>query len=90
MRPPTSAGVGPSKRLFLRQRLDERRTLADALGGLLADLNRTLRWFIEYVRGRFDGEELVLDAELVVLLEAGFGRSKPADDTGLRTGLNDG
>lgn len=86
MRPPTSAGVGPSKRLFLRQRLDERRTLADALGGLLADLNRTLRWFIEYVRGRFDGEELVLDAELVVLLEAGSAAANPPMTPGCAPG----
>ncbi|MFE2937134.1 hypothetical protein [Streptomyces sp. NPDC059278] len=58
MRPPTSAGVGPSKRLFSSQYLGGYRTLADALGGLLAGLNRPLRWFIEHVRGRFDGEEL--------------------------------
>ncbi|MFE3149497.1 hypothetical protein ACFXJ6_23035 [Streptomyces sp. NPDC059218] len=89
MRPTTSAGVGPSKRLFSSQYLGGRRTLAGALGGLLAGLNRPLRWFIEHVRGRFDGEELVLDAELVVLRDR-LGRSKPADGTGLHTGMNDG
>ncbi|MFF2902005.1 hypothetical protein [Streptomyces sp. NPDC057966] len=89
MRPPTSADVGPSTRLFSSQYLGGCRTLADALGGILAGLNRPLRWFIEHVRGRFDGEEPVFDAELVVLRDR-LGRRKPADDTGLHTGMNDG
>ncbi|WP_406163023.1 hypothetical protein OG298_41200 [Streptomyces sp. NBC_01005] len=72
--------------MFLRQRLGERRTLADALGGLLADLNRALRWFIEYVRGRFDGEELVLDAELVVLREADSAAANPPMTPGCAPG----
>ncbi|MCT2546840.1 MULTISPECIES: hypothetical protein [Streptomyces] len=86
MRPPTIAGVGPSKRLFLRRRLGERITLADALGGLLADLNRALRWFIKCIRGRFAGEELVLDAELFVLREAGSAAADPPMTPGCTPG----
>ncbi|GAA1339662.1 hypothetical protein GCM10009647_082920 [Streptomyces sanglieri] len=72
--------------MFLCQRLGERCTLADTLGGLLADLNRTLRWFSEYVRGRFDGEELMLDAELVVLREAGSAAASPPMTPGCTPG----